>query len=129
MLDCISVVAPQDNLEVRIDELETVNQKLQRRRCDTVSTFSSLSLSRCSSFRLVRSTVIRQRDRMDVFVCTSILSSVGYPRSFLFSFPTIFRRYFEIFVRYHSSHFTAVNDLVLLVKRIVIVFLCFTEHQ
>ena len=41
----------QDNLEVRIDELETMNKKLQRRRCDTVSTFSSLSLSRCSSFR------------------------------------------------------------------------------
>ncbi|XP_022800882.1 myelin regulatory factor-like isoform X4 [Stylophora pistillata] len=40
-----------DNLEVRIDELETINQKLQRKRCDTVSTFSSLSLSRCSSFR------------------------------------------------------------------------------
>ncbi|RMX42872.1 hypothetical protein pdam_00005153 [Pocillopora damicornis] len=39
-----------DNLEVRIDELETMNQKLQRKRCDTVSTFSSLSLSRCSSF-------------------------------------------------------------------------------
>ena len=41
----------QDNLEVRIDELETMNKKLQGRRCDTVSTFSSLSLSRCSSFR------------------------------------------------------------------------------
>ena len=51
----LTVVVPQDNLEVRIDELETVNQKLQRRRCDTVSTFSSLSLSRCSSFRLVQS--------------------------------------------------------------------------
>ena len=53
MLDCILFLLSQDNLEVRIDELETVNQKLQRRRCDTVSTFSSLSLSRCSSFRLV----------------------------------------------------------------------------
>ncbi|XP_015769987.1 PREDICTED: myelin regulatory factor-like isoform X3 [Acropora digitifera] len=40
-----------DSLEVRIDELETMNQRLQRRRCDSFSTFSSLNVSRASSFR------------------------------------------------------------------------------
>ncbi|XP_068760591.1 myelin regulatory factor-like [Montipora capricornis] len=52
-----------DNLEVRIDELEIMNQRLQRRRCDTVSTFSSLSLSRASSFRASVNSKKQNEDR------------------------------------------------------------------